>query len=119
VAQNVYAGAHDGRKGKTRAAALLEQLGMTPRRFHRPGQLSAGEKQRTAVARALVNDPKVILADEPTGNLDPDNAAVVIAALRDARDRGKAVVMVTHGTDADAYADTLFRLEQGRLVTGL
>ena len=101
---------------RQRAAGLLDALGLAKRGSHRPGELSAGERQRLAVARALLNRPKVILADEPTGNLDPENAAEVIRHLAEFHRGGGTVVLVTHGTAAETHADRILRLEQGRLL---
>ena len=101
---------------RRRAGGLLDELGLADRASHRPGELSAGERQRLAVARALLNRPKLILADEPTGNLDPENAAEVIRHLAEFHRGGGTVVLVTHGSAADAHADRTLRLEQGRLV---
>jgi ABC-type lipoprotein export system ATPase subunit len=101
---------------RQRASGLMDELGLADRASHRPGELSAGERQRLAVARALLNHPKLILADEPTGNLDPENAAEVIRHLADFHRGGGTVVLVTHGAAADAHADRTLRLEQGRLV---
>ena len=101
---------------RQRAGGLMDELGLADRASHRPGELSAGERQRLAVARALLNRPKVILADEPTGNLDPENAAEVIRHLAEFHRGGGTVVLVTHGAAADAHADRTLRLEQGRLV---
>ena len=101
---------------RERAAGLLDELGLAKRASHRPGELSAGERQRLAVARALLNRPKLILADEPTGNLDPENAAEVIRHLAAFHRDGGTVVLVTHGTAADEHAGRIVRLEQGRLV---
>jgi ABC-type lipoprotein export system ATPase subunit len=101
---------------RQRAAGLLDELGLAKRGSHRPGELSAGERQRLAVARALLNRPKVILADEPTGNLDPENAAEVIRHLAEFHRGGGTVVLVTHGTAAETHADRILRLEQGRLL---
>ena len=102
---------------RERAAGLLDELGLAKRATHRPGELSAGERQRLAVARALLNRPRVILADEPTGNLDPENAAEVIRHLAEFHRAGGTVMLVTHGTAAETHADRILRLEQGRLVT--
>ena len=81
-----------------------------------PAHLSGGEQQRFAIARALVNDPSVLLADEPTGNLDVEAGAEVLALLRELADEGRAVVLVTHERAAAAIADRVLRLEDGRLV---
>ena len=101
---------------RQRASGLMDELGLADRASHRPGELSAGERQRLAVARALLNRPKLILADEPTGNLDPENAAEVIRHLAEFHRGGGTVLLVTHGVAADAHADRTLRLEQGRLV---
>ena len=101
---------------RKRAGELLDKLGLTERVSHRPGELSAGERQRLAVARALLNRPKLILADEPTGNLDPENAAEVVRHLAKFHQAGGTVVLVTHGTAADTHADRILRLKQGRLL---
>ena len=101
---------------RQRAGELLDKLGLAERVSHRPGELSAGERQRLAVARALLNRPKLILADEPTGNLDPENAAEVVRHLAEFHKTGGTVVLVTHGTAADTHADRILRLKQGRLL---
>ena len=101
---------------RKRAGELLDKLGLTERVSHRPGELSAGERQRLAVARALLNRPKLILADEPTGNLDPENAAEVVRHLAEFHQAGGTVVLVTHGTAADTHADRFLSLKQGRLL---
>ena len=105
-----------GQALRQRAAGLLDELGLAERATHRPGELSAGERQRLAVARALLNRPRVILADEPTGNLDSENAAEVIRHLAEFHQAGGTVVLVTHGTAAEIHADRILRLEQGRLL---
>ena len=102
---------------RQRASGLMDELGLADRASHRPGELSAGERQRLAVARALLNRPKLILADEPTGNLDPENAAEVIRHLAEFHRGGGTVVLVTHGEVVNAHADRTLSLEQGRLVT--
>jgi len=101
---------------RQRAGELLDRLGLAERVNHRPGELSAGERQRLAVARALLNHPKLILADEPTGNLDPENAAEVIRHLAEFHKAGGTVVLVTHGTTADTHADRFLSLKHGRQV---
>ncbi len=103
----------------TRLKALrwLEWLGMKDRLDHLPGELSGGEAQRTAIARALINDPPVILADEPTGNLDTRNGERVVEILGTLnRDHGRTVVMATHSTAADALASRQLCLRDGRIV---
>ena len=100
---------------QSRAAELIDKLGLTPRRRHDPTQLSAGEKQRTAVARAMLNEPRVILADEPTGNLDPDNARAVLGHLAEYHKNGGTIVIVTHGAEAARFADRIIHLDAGRI----
>lgn len=105
------------RRVRPKAKALLDWLGLTKRMDHRPHQLSGGEMQRTAIARALINDPAVILADEPTGNLDSGNAGKVLALLADLNQRFKrTVVIATHSNLADPHATMMLRLKDGRLV---
>jgi ABC-type lipoprotein export system ATPase subunit len=100
--------------GARRARALIEELGVADVADHLPHELSGGEQQRFALARALVNDPVLVLADEPTGSLDQDNGAAVLDLLRGMRDR--AVVIVTHEPEAAAIADRVLQLVDGRLV---
>src|SRR3954452_2084723 len=98
-----------------RGRALVDRLGLRDVAGLRPHQLSGGEQQRFALARALVNDPELLLADEPIGNLDAMAAVAVLDLLRDAADDGRAVVMVTHQAEATARADRVLRLVDGRL----
>ena len=100
-----------------RVGELLAELGLIQLAGRLPTTLSGGEQQRLAIARALVNDPAVVLADEPTGNLDEESGAAVLELLRRVADSGRAVVLVTHDRAATALADRVVRLEQGRLVT--
>jgi ABC-type lipoprotein export system ATPase subunit len=102
-----------GRDGERRARRLIGELGLTEIAGRRPHELSGGEQQRLAIARALVNDPEVVLADEPTGNLDQENGATVLALLRNLRRR--AVVIVTHEPEAAAIADRVLHLHDGKL----
>ncbi len=100
-----------------RVAAALRVVGLAERMDHRPGELSGGEQQRVAIARALVTDPLLVLADEPTGDLDERNADEVLALMRLLnRAGGKTFVMVTHDPRAAAQAGRIVRLEKGRLV---
>jgi ABC-type lipoprotein export system ATPase subunit len=99
-----------------RAQELIDRLDLREVAGSLPHELSGGEQQRFAIARALVNDPPVVLADEPIGNLDPASGAVVLALLRGIADEGRAVAMVTHQPEASAIADRVVRLEDGRLV---
>src|SRR3954469_18373507 len=99
-----------------RAAELVERLGLRPVAGLSPAQLSGGEQQRFAIARALVNDPQVVLADEPTGNLDLASGAEVMHLLREQADHGRAVLVVTHDDAATAAADRVLRLCEGQLV---
>jgi lipoprotein-releasing system ATP-binding protein len=99
------------------ALALLERLGLADKAGRRPDQLSGGERQRVAIARALANDPPILLADEPTGNLDTQNADHVFALLAAlARDDGRTVVAVTHNLDLAARADRIIGMRDGRIV---
>lgn len=93
-----------------RARRLLEDLGVAHRADHRPGQISGGQAQRVAVCRALINDPPAVLADEPTGNLDPDNALGVLSALRGYAGSGRTVVIATHDPFVISHADDVLRL---------
>ena len=104
------------RDGKAQAEGLLQRLGLQHRLGHRPSELSAGEKQRTAIARALLNQPKLILADEPTGNLDPENARCVLRHLQDYQKGGGTVIVATHGPAAQEFATRTISLRDGRLV---
>jgi ABC-type lipoprotein export system ATPase subunit len=99
-----------------RARALVARLGLEPVAGRLPHELSGGEQQRLAVARALVHDPPLVLADEPTGNLDAEAGTLVLSLLRGAADEGRAVVLVTHDEAATAAADRVVRLDAGRLV---
>jgi putative ABC transport system ATP-binding protein len=101
------------------AASLLNQVGLGDRVDHLPNALSGGQKQRVAIARALIGEPKLILADEPTGNLDPESAQVVLCLLRDLnRQHGVSVVIVTHDAAVSALCHREIRVEHGAIVQG-
>ena len=101
-----------------RARAALEEVGVGARRSHRPSQLSGGEQQRVALARALVTEPAVVLADEPTGNLDSATGREILELLRTTANNGQTIVMVTHDQKAAEFADRSVRLVDGRLEDG-
>ena len=102
---------------RSRADFLIEQFGLIERSRHRPAQLSTGERQRTALARALLNEPKVLLADEPTGNLDSENAEVVLNYLAEFAQGGGAVLLVTHDDRAADVSGKVYQMAEGRMVT--
>jgi putative ABC transport system ATP-binding protein len=111
------AGAADARP---RAQTLLEEVGLTGRSHHYPSQLSGGEQQRVALARALANDPPIVLADEPTGNLDSSNGRHILELLRGIhKTRGTTIVLVTHDAELAAIADARLVLRDGRVVERL
>jgi ABC-type lipoprotein export system ATPase subunit len=104
------------RARRERAAALLERVGLAGRARHRPGELSGGEMQRVAIARALANRPALLLADEPTGELDDATGGEIMRLLRDATQDGCAVVVVTHNAELAALADIRVRMRNGLIV---
>ena len=104
-------------KAKDRAMKLIQHFKMEHRANHLPSQLSTGERQRTALARALLNKPKIILADEPTGNLDEENGNIVLCYLSEFAKNGGSVLIVTHDSNVSKYADRIIRLAQGAIVS--
>lgn len=100
---------------ESRADALLAKIGIADRADHLPSEISTGQRQRTALARALLNDPAVVIADEPTGNLDGENGRAVMEKLRSLADEGRAVMVVTHDAAMDDYATRVVLMADGRI----
>jgi putative ABC transport system ATP-binding protein len=98
--------------------AVLEKMDITARRNHFPRQLSGGQQQRAAVARAIINRPTLMLADEPTGNLDSEHGAEVMKMLVKLNEEGTTILMVTHSMENAAYSGKVIRLYDGKIVTG-
>ena len=119
VLDNVVVGAagEDRAASDSAARELLDRFGLNDRLRHLPPQLSAGERQRVAMARAMLNRPQLILADEPTGNLDPESAAIVLDLLADFQQQGGTILLVTHEEQAAARAGRTILLRQGQLET--
>ena len=104
---------------RARVETALEQVGLANRREHRPGALSGGEMQRVAIARAVVIEPVVLIADEPTGNLDSRTGEEVLTLLKATSHKGQTIVMVTHDAHAAAYGDRIITLKDGQVVSDL
>lgn len=100
---------------RDRAVAALEMVGLAHRLDHHPNQLSGGQQQRVAIARALVNDPAIILADEPTGNLDSRTTVDVLSVFQSLNDKGITLILVTHEADVASYAKRIVRMKDGRI----
>jgi putative ABC transport system ATP-binding protein len=111
----IYAG--DGLQRRERAMAALESVGLLDRAGHLPNELSGGQQQRVAVARALVTDPAILLADEPTGNLDTEASLEILKLLRDLNQQGRTIVLITHEADIAAFAQRVVRLRDGVIVS--
>jgi putative ABC transport system ATP-binding protein len=109
----VYAGKHERRE---RAVAALQQVGLGDRIHHRPNELSGGQQQRVAIARALVNDPAIILADEPTGNLDSKSGAEIIDIFGQLHELGMTIVMVTHDPDIASKCERIVHIHDGQIT---
>jgi len=113
---NGHGGMAQGER-QERAAAVLESVGLGDRVHHRPNELSGGQQQRVAIARALVNSPSIILADEPTGNLDTHSSQDIMEVLQKLHDEGATIVMVTHELDIAEYAQRVIYLRDGQVVS--
>ena len=111
----IYAG--DNQQRRERAMAALESVGLLDRASHLPNELSGGQQQRVAVARALVTDPAILLADEPTGNLDSESSLEIMRLLRDLNLQGRTIVLITHESDIAAFAQRVVRLRDGVIVS--
>lgn len=111
-----FAGA-DKKQRLARAGELLKQVGLFDRAHHKPSELSGGQQQRVAVARALVNNPEIVFADEPTGNLDTQSGLAVMQLLADLHHSGRTVFVVTHDPRMERYATQIVRMLDGKLVT--
>jgi putative ABC transport system ATP-binding protein len=107
-----------GRDTRDRVERLLARVGLLQRRQHLPQALSGGEQQRVAIARALINSPRVILADEPTGNLDTQNGQQVLSLLADLnQEQGQTVILATHSREADSLASRIIKLKDGHVLS--
>ncbi len=117
IRQTVFSWWKNRKKLRAEAVELLDQLGLAHRLKHRPAELSGGEMQRVAIARALIGNPQVLLADEPTGNLDPQTGDEIVQLLRSLnQDRKLTIVMVTHDASIAAQTDRTVELVDGRVV---
>jgi putative ABC transport system ATP-binding protein len=112
----VYRGGIPRRERRARAADLLVRLGLGHRLGHRPNELSGGERQRASIARALVNEPRILLADEPTGNLDSKTGREIMGILDGLHRDGKTVLLVTHDAGVAAHAHRIVQIEDGRIA---
>jgi putative ABC transport system ATP-binding protein len=111
------AGWSDAGRNEKLTGELIDQVGLADRADHLPAQLSGGEQQRVAIARALANDPQLILADEPTGNLDTKTGSEIVGLLQGLKkDRGKTVIITTHDERIVQMADAVYRIDKGRLI---
>jgi putative ABC transport system ATP-binding protein len=111
----IYAG--DNEQREARALSALEAVGLLERARHIPSELSGGQQQRVAVARALVTDPAMLLADEPTGNLDSESSIEIMKLLRDLNEQGRTIVLITHEPDIAAFAQRVVRLRDGIVIS--
>ena len=111
----IYAGDTDQRE--ERAMAALELVGLADRAHHQPSELSGGQQQRVAIARALITEPAILLADEPTGNLDSESSVEIMTLLKKLNEEGRTIVLITHEPDIAAFAGRVVRLRDGRIIS--
>ncbi len=102
-------------KREKKAKELLSSVGLEKRMHHRPAELSGGEKQRVAIARSLTNEPEIIVADEPTGNVDSKTGNVIMGILKKLNEEGKTVIVVTHDTELQKFANKIIRIKDGQI----
>lgn len=110
-----YAGL-SGKEARARAEKILTELGLEERINHRPSELSGGQEQRVAIARALINDPEIILADEPTGELDSRNSAEIVKLLKELSRRGQTILIVTHNLEVAKKANKIIKMQDGKMI---
>ncbi|MBF0408557.1 MAG: ABC transporter ATP-binding protein [Candidatus Riflebacteria bacterium] len=115
----LFLAGHTDSEQETKAVELLSRVGLADRLDHKPSELSGGQQQRVALARMLANDPAMVLADEPTGNLDPDTTDSILNFLEEINREGKTVLMVTHDPNASKRAKRVLRLADGKLVQNM
>lgn len=113
----LYAGMKRSKR-KERAISLLQKVGLGDRMYHKPSELSGGEMQRVAIARALANEPSMILADEPTGNLDSKTGIEIVEIFKELNEKGITFILVTHGVYISSFAQRTIELKDGRIING-
>jgi putative ABC transport system ATP-binding protein len=111
----IYAG--DSVEREERALAALDMVGLAERALHQPSELSGGQQQRVAIARALITEPAILLADEPTGNLDTESSLEIMRLLRRLNEEGRTVVLITHEADIAAFASRVVRMRDGHILS--